>query len=145
MGRGRQFQHVFNNLAVPTAAFNKSVPPFISSFVPSLFQGEVGSGKTLVAFLAMLRATASGRQAVLMAPTEILAEQHFETISQWSEGCGIGIHLLTGSVTGGARREALIKARGEGAAIFIGTHALIQEDVSFRSIALAVVDEQHPQ
>ncbi len=108
-----------------------------------LLQGEVGSGKTLVAFLAMLRATASGRQAVLMAPTEILAEQHFETISQWSEGCGIGIHLLTGSVTGGARREALIKARGEGAAIFIGTHALIQEDVSFRSIALAVVDEQH--
>ncbi|UCF29924.1 MAG: ATP-dependent DNA helicase RecG [bacterium] len=108
-----------------------------------LLQGDVGSGKTLVAFMAMLRAAASGRQAVLMAPTEILAEQHFRNMVIWSDGFGVGIHLITGGVTGDQRREALLRAREEGPAIFVGTHALIQEGVSFRSLALAVVDEQH--
>ena len=108
-----------------------------------LLQGDVGSGKTLVAFLAMLRAAAAGHQAVLMAPTEILAEQHFGTMTPWSDRCGIGIYLFTGSVTGERRREVLRRARETEGTIFVGTHALIQEDVSFGSLALAVVDEQH--
>jgi len=108
-----------------------------------LLQGDVGSGKTLVAFIAMLRACEAGYQAVLMAPTEVLAEQHYRSISQWSEKLGISVALLTGSVDGKQRADVLSKAVSGGTKLFIGTHALIQEGVRFRKLNLAIVDEQH--
>jgi ATP-dependent DNA helicase RecG len=107
-----------------------------------LLQGDVGSGKTLVAALALLAAAASGRQAAIVAPTEILAEQHYRTLSQWLEPLGIAPVWLAGKVKGKARREALARLAGE-ASIAIGTHALFQEGVEFRDLALIVVDEQH--
>ena len=107
-----------------------------------LLQGDVGSGKTLVAALALLAAAASGRQAAIVAPTEILAEQHYRTLSQWLEPLGIEPVWLAGKVKGKARREALAGLAGE-ASIAIGTHALFQEGVEFRDLALIVVDEQH--
>ena len=107
-----------------------------------LLQGDVGSGKTLVAANALLSAAASGRQAVIVAPTEILAEQHFNTLSAWLEPLGLKLVWLAGKVKGKARREALEALAGE-ADIAIGTHALFQEGVAFRDLALVVVDEQH--
>jgi len=107
-----------------------------------LLQGDVGSGKTLVAACALLAATASGRQAAIVAPTEILAEQHLRTLSQWLGPLGIDPVWLAGKVKGKARREALGRLAGE-ASIAIGTHALFQEGVEFRDLALIVVDEQH--
>ncbi|WP_181918383.1 MULTISPECIES: ATP-dependent DNA helicase RecG [unclassified Wenzhouxiangella] len=107
-----------------------------------LLQGDVGSGKTLVAAIALLAASASGRQAAIVAPTEILAEQHYRTLSQWLEPLGIEPVWLAGKVKGRARREALDRLAGE-ASIAIGTHALFQEGVEFRDLALIVVDEQH--
>ncbi|RFF30625.1 ATP-dependent DNA helicase RecG [Wenzhouxiangella sediminis] len=107
-----------------------------------LLQGDVGSGKTLVAAFALLAAAASGRQAAIVAPTEILAEQHYRTLSQWLEPLGIEPVWLAGKVKGKARREALARLAGE-ASIAIGTHALFQEGVEFRDLALIVVDEQH--
>jgi ATP-dependent DNA helicase RecG len=103
----------------------------------------VGSGKTLVAFIAMLRTCEAGYQAVLMAPTEVLAEQHYRTISQWCEKLEIPVALLTGSVDGKQRTEVLSSAFSGETKLFIGTHALIQEGVRFRNLNLAVVDEQH--
>jgi ATP-dependent DNA helicase RecG len=108
-----------------------------------LLQGDVGSGKTLVAFIAMLRTCEAGYQAVLMAPTEVLAEQHYRTISQWCEKLGIPVALLTGSVDGRERTDVLSKALSGETKLFIGTHALIQEGIRFRNLNLAVVDEQH--
>jgi len=111
-----------------------------------LLQGDVGSGKTVVALAAMLQAVAAGCQAVLMAPTEILAEQHAHTVSQLLADKGGGrpsVVLLTGSLST-AEREAAYQAIQEGSAdIMIGTHALIQEGVAFHDLALAVIDEQH--
>ncbi|NBB92172.1 MAG: ATP-dependent DNA helicase RecG [Gammaproteobacteria bacterium] len=107
-----------------------------------LLQGDVGSGKTLVAAFALLAAAASGRQAAIVAPTEILAEQHFNTLSAWFEPLGIEPVWLAGKVKGRARREALERLAGD-ASVAIGTHALFQEGVAFRDLALIVVDEQH--
>ena len=108
-----------------------------------LLQGDVGSGKTVVAALAMYLAAASGFQAALMAPTELLAEQHATTLARWFAPLGIAIVLLTGTMTAVSRREALASlARGE-ARIAVGTHVLFQEAVSFDRLALIVVDEQH--
>jgi len=111
-----------------------------------LLQGDVGSGKTVVSLAAMLQAVAAGCQAVLMAPTEILAEQHAHTVSQLLAHRGEekpSVVLLTGSLTM-AEREAAYQAIREGLAdIVIGTHALIQEGVAFHDLALAVIDEQH--
>ncbi len=105
-----------------------------------LLQGDVGSGKTLVALLAMLRVVESGGQAALMAPTEILASQHFRTVSSLTD---VPCVYLSGSVKGKARRVAL-EAIAEGSArLIIGTHALFQEKVVFQDLALAVIDEQH--
>ncbi len=108
-----------------------------------LLQGEVGSGKTLVAFLAMLRACEAGFQAVMMAPTEVLAEQHYRTFTPWCRHLQIPMGLLTGSVGGQAREQVLAGASEGSIRLFVGTHALIQEGIQFQSIALAVVDEQH--
>ena len=108
-----------------------------------LLQGDVGSGKTLVALLSILIAIDNGYQAALMAPTEILAIQHFETIGKLMEGLGVEVHLLTGS-TRKKEREGLLPAVQEGKIhLLIGTHALIEDTVSFGNLGLVVIDEQH--
>jgi ATP-dependent DNA helicase RecG len=108
-----------------------------------LLQGDVGSGKTVVALMAMLRAVEEGRQAALMVPTEIIAQQHYETVSRLVQGLGVGVTLLTGRIKGKAR-EAVFDDIGTGrAGIVIGTHALFQEQVVFKNLALIVIDEQH--
>lgn len=108
-----------------------------------LVQGDVGSGKTVVAALAALRAVASGHQASLMAPTEILAEQHFRKIAAWLEPLGIRTAWLTGRLKTAEKNAALEAVASGEARIVIGTHALIQEGVKFANIGLAIVDEQH--
>ena len=108
-----------------------------------LLQGDVGAGKTVVALYALLRAVEAGSQGALMAPTEILAEQHFLTLDELCSGLGVRVSLLTSSVA--AREHAAVRqliASGD-AQIVVGTHALIQEEVDFRDLAVAVVDEQH--
>ncbi|WP_239451478.1 ATP-dependent DNA helicase RecG [Elioraea rosea] len=108
-----------------------------------LLQGDVGSGKTLVALMAMLRAVEAGAQAALMAPTEILARQHHATISRLCEATGVKVALLTGREKGRAREAALEGLASGATPIAIGTHALFQEGVRFADLALAVIDEQH--
>jgi ATP-dependent DNA helicase RecG len=108
-----------------------------------LLQGDVGAGKTFVALIAMAAAVESGGQAVLMAPTEILARQHFATISKFAEVAGITVEVLTGR-TKGKEREAILERIASGEAqIIIGTHALFQDSVNYADLVLAVVDEQH--
>ncbi|MBT8485552.1 MAG: ATP-dependent DNA helicase RecG [Phycisphaerales bacterium] len=108
-----------------------------------LLQGDVGAGKTVVALYAMLMAVASGHQATLMAPTELLAEQHFASLSNMLAGSSVRLGLLTGSLRP-AERTALIARVAEGEVdLIVGTHALLTEHVAFRSLAVAVVDEQH--
>ncbi len=108
-----------------------------------LLQGDVGSGKTVVAAAALLKAAQSGHQAALMAPTELLAEQHARTLIELMEPVGVRPVLLTGGVTGRRRREALEAVADGSARVVVGTHALIQEGVEFRRPGLVVVDEQH--
>lgn len=108
-----------------------------------LLQGDVGSGKTVVALLAMLNAVESGAQAALMAPTEILARQHMETIAPLVEGAGLRVALLTGRDKGKARDAILADLAAGHIQIIIGTHALFQEDVAYADLAFAVIDEQH--
>ena len=108
-----------------------------------LLQGDVGSGKTVVALLAMLTAVEAGCQAVLMAPTEILARQHFHTIAPLAEAAGVPLVILTGRDKGKAR-QAILDGLASGATpLVVGTHALFQEDVAFHDLAMAVIDEQH--
>jgi len=107
-----------------------------------LVQGDVGSGKTVVAALAALHAIANGRQTALMAPTELLAEQHLRSFRAWFEPLGIEVVWLAGKVTGRARDKALTQLAA-GAPIAVGTHALMQEGVAFARLGLAIVDEQH--
>ncbi|MFN8925003.1 MAG: ATP-dependent DNA helicase RecG [Rhodospirillales bacterium] len=108
-----------------------------------LLQGDVGSGKTVVALLAMLNAVEAGHQAALMAPTEILARQHLETIQPLADAAGIEVAVLTGREKGKARAAVLDRLATGTLAMVIGTHALFQEEVAFADLALAVVDEQH--
>ena len=108
-----------------------------------LLQGDVGSGKTLVALLVMLIAVGNGYQAVIMAPTEILAEQHLATISHFLKGMDINVALLTGMVKGKRRREVLEAAADGSLNILVGTHAVIEDTVVFKRLGLAVIDEQH--
>ncbi|MCD8338946.1 MAG: ATP-dependent DNA helicase RecG [Burkholderiales bacterium] len=107
-----------------------------------LLQGDVGSGKTIVAALAALAAVDNGWQAAVMAPTEILAEQHYRKIRSWTEPLGISVVWLSGSVTTKDRRIALQKIESGEAQIIIGTHALIQQGVVYRKLGFAIVDEQ---
>jgi len=108
-----------------------------------LLQGDVGSGKTLVALMSMLIALDNGFQACIMAPTEILAEQHFATISTFLRGMNIRTELLTGVVKG-KRRESVLTGLLDGSVqILVGTHAVIEDPVQFRRLGMAVVDEQH--
>ena len=110
-----------------------------------LIQGDVGSGKTILAVLVLLMCAANGYQGAMMAPTEVLAVQHFETISGYVEKYGIAFRpvLLTGSMTAKEKREAYAKIASGEANLIIGTHALIQEKVEYSSLALVVTDEQH--
>ncbi len=108
-----------------------------------LLQGDVGSGKTMVALMAMLAAVESGGQAVLMAPTEILARQHFATLSKMAAPAGITMDVLTGR-TKGKERDAIVERIASGETrIVVGTHALFQDTVNYKELTLAVVDEQH--
>ncbi|MHB8138333.1 MAG: ATP-dependent DNA helicase RecG [Smithellaceae bacterium] len=108
-----------------------------------LLQGDVGSGKTLVAMAAMITVCENSYQAALMAPTEILAKQHFATLSEWAEYIGLRVVLLTGSMTNSIRNDALEQIKSGEANIIIGTHALIQENVDFKKLGFVVIDEQH--
>jgi ATP-dependent DNA helicase RecG len=108
-----------------------------------LLQGDVGSGKTVVALLAMLTAAEAGCQAALLAPTEILARQHYATIEPLARAAGVEAALLTGRDKASAREAALGRIASGDTALVVGTHALFQEDVTFRDLALAVIDEQH--
>ncbi|MDT8428087.1 MAG: ATP-dependent DNA helicase RecG [Pseudomonadales bacterium] len=108
-----------------------------------LLQGDVGSGKTVVAALAALQAIENGYQAILMAPTEILAEQHFLTLSAWLEPLGLKPGWLSGKLKGRKREEQLQAFRDGSANLIVGTHALFQEGVEFRKTGLIIIDEQH--
>ena len=108
-----------------------------------LVQGDVGSGKTVVAALAAMLAVEAGKQAALAAPTELLAEQHLANLRQWLEPLGIRVAWLAGKVTGKARSDVLAEIASGAAQVVVGTHALMQEAVVFHDLALAIVDEQH--
>ncbi|WP_372965325.1 ATP-dependent DNA helicase RecG [Marinobacter sp.] len=108
-----------------------------------LVQGDVGSGKTVVAALAALQALGAGAQVALMAPTEILAEQHYNNFKSWLEPLGIQLAWLSGKVKGKARQQALEAVASGSAQVAIGTHALFQDEVQFHRLALVIVDEQH--
>ncbi len=108
-----------------------------------LVQGDVGCGKTVVAAAAAVVAATAGAQTAIMAPTEILAEQHFRNFSSWLEPLGLELSWLTGSVTGRSRTAALGRIASGDAQVVVGTHALFQEGVEFGALALVVVDEQH--
>jgi ATP-dependent DNA helicase RecG len=108
-----------------------------------LLQGDVGSGKTAVALLAMMDVAAAGQQSVLMAPTEILARQHFETLQGPLAAHGVTTVLLTGRSKGAAREQLLADLESGAAQVAVGTHALFQDTVTFRTLGLTVIDEQH--
>lgn len=108
-----------------------------------LLQGDVGSGKTVVALLAAAAVAETGKQAALMAPTEILARQHIKTIAPLAERAGMRVAILTGREKGKERREIIAGLANGEIDLLVGTHALIQDDVIFKALALAVVDEQH--
>ena len=108
-----------------------------------LLQGDVGSGKTIVAFAAMMNAVAAGAQAALMAPTEILARQHAQSLAPLAERLGVSIAALTGRDKGKTRDTILAKIKSGEAQIIIGTHALFSEDVAFKDLGLVIIDEQH--
>src|SRR4051812_41592822 len=108
-----------------------------------LLQGDVGSGKTVVALLAAAAVSEVGKQAALMAPTEILARQHIKTITPLAQRAGLNVAILTGREKGKERRDILARLANGEINFLVGTHALIQDDVAFKSLALAVVDEQH--
>jgi ATP-dependent DNA helicase RecG len=108
-----------------------------------LLQGDVGSGKTLVALMSMLIAIDNGYQTCLMAPTEILANQHYETICEMAEGIGINVSLLTGSSKRSLRKTIDESLKDSSLNILIGTHALIEENVRFSNLGLVIIDEQH--
>ena len=108
-----------------------------------LLQGDVGSGKTVIAALAAMVAVGSGRQATLTAPTEILARQHYERLQPWLEPLGVRVGWLAGSLSAGAKRQIRQAVAAGEVDVLIGTHALIEDSVVFPRLALAIVDEQH--
>lgn len=139
----------FNNLPFELTAAQKKVMKEIRKDLGSgrqmnrLLQGDVGSGKTLVALMSMLIAIDNGYQACIMAPTEILAAQHYETISKMLTGIDVKVHLLTGSSRKSLRKEIEESLLDRSLNILIGTHALIEENVKFENLGLVVIDEQH--
>lgn len=153
--------HVFSNLDNYTKRFFNEYLPFeltggqknalsdIKSDVRSgrqmnrLLQGDVGSGKTVVAIGAILMALDNGYQAAFMAPTEILAEQHYRTLTDFLDPLGINIRLLVGNQKSALRTDILTDIEGGNCQIVVGTHAVIQDEVNFNNLGLAVIDEQH--
>ncbi|SEH90882.1 ATP-dependent DNA helicase RecG [Rhizobium tibeticum] len=132
----------------PTGTQNAAVADILKDMAGEdrmlrLLQGDVGSGKTLVALIAMAAVIESGGQAVLMAPTEILARQHYATISTFAASAGLRLEVLTGRTKGREREDILERIASGEAQIVIGTHALFQDTVNYRNLMLAVVDEQH--
>ncbi len=132
----------------PTAAQMRAVGDAVEDMCSGkamnrLVQGDVGSGKTLVAAACVWYAARSGAQSAFMAPTEILAEQHFATLSGFLEPFGIKVAKLTGSMRAKERREVLAQLASGEAELCVGTHALLSEDVEFKNLALVVTDEQH--
>lgn len=108
-----------------------------------LLQGDVGCGKTLVAFMSLLMAVDNGCQGALMAPTEILASQHYDSLSAWGREIGVNVRLLTGSTRASERREILDGLLDGSVDILVGTHALVEDRVKFECLGIAVIDEQH--
>lgn len=148
-GNGRLRQQVISSLPYTLTGAQQRTLAEIESDLNSetrmlrLLQGDVGSGKTVVALLAMLSAIEAGGQAALMAPTELLAQQHLRTLAPLCAACGVSIAFLSGRVKGKAR-DAILESIGNGdTSILVGTHALFQKDVAFLDLMLAVVDEQH--
>jgi ATP-dependent DNA helicase RecG len=147
--RGRLAQALLARLPFKlTAAQNKALAQIRQDLaqpypMQRLLQGDVGCGKTIVAALAALQCVENGRQVAIMAPTEILAEQHHRKFREWVGGLGIGIAWLSGSLTARAKREQLARVASGETAVVVGTHALIQEDVRFHGLGLAIIDEQH--
>ncbi|MEQ8651944.1 MAG: ATP-dependent DNA helicase RecG [Kiloniellales bacterium] len=148
-GDGRLRSRVLEALPFrPTDAQRRSIEEILADMAGErrmlrLLQGDVGSGKTLVALMAMLTAAEAGGQAALMAPTEILARQHLHSLQPLAAAAGVGIELLVGKDRKSGRTAALERiAKGE-SQLVVGTHALFQEEVAFRELLLAVVDEQH--
>ncbi|MBQ9363041.1 MAG: ATP-dependent DNA helicase RecG [Bacteroidaceae bacterium] len=139
----------YNHLPFPLTAAQKRVVKEIRQDMRSgkqmnrLLQGDVGSGKTLVALLCSLITIDNGYQTVIMAPTEILAEQHLETIRNFLGDMPLRVELLTGSVKGKRRREILASLLDGTTHILVGTHAIIEDEVQFRNLGFAVIDEQH--
>ncbi len=149
IGDGRYRRAILSALPfTPTSAQDKAVQDIAADLARPermlrLLQGDVGSGKTLVALLAMATVAEAGFQAALMAPTEILTRQHFERLEPWIRAAGLRAALLTGREKGAARRDVLEGLASGAIDIVIGTHALFQEDVAFARLGLAVIDEQH--
>lgn len=132
----------------PTNAQSRVTAEIVADLAKSypmmrLVQGDVGSGKTLVAALAALLAIDNGKQVALMAPTEILAEQHAENFRRWFTPLGIEVGWLAGKVKGKARQTELERIKNKAVKMIVGTHALFQEEVEFADLALVIIDEQH--
>ncbi len=146
---GEAFNACYSALPYPLTGAQKKVIKEIRSDMMSghqmnrLLQGDVGSGKTMVAVLSCLIAVGNGYQACIMAPTEVLAQQHYANVSRYLVPTGVRCALLTGSSTAKQRREVHAGLEDGGIGIIIGTHALIEDDVRFRRLGLAVIDEQH--
>ncbi|WP_339912597.1 ATP-dependent DNA helicase RecG [Sulfitobacter litoralis] len=149
VGNGTLQQRVLKALPyAPTAAQTRAIGEITNDMaygtrMNRLLQGDVGAGKTLVAFMALLCAVEAGGQGVLMAPTEILARQHLEGLRPLAEQAGVVLELLTGRDKGAERRAKLAALEGRAIQILVGTHAVFQADVAFGDLRLAVVDEQH--
>ncbi|HBB85227.1 MAG TPA: ATP-dependent DNA helicase RecG, partial [Sulfitobacter sp.] len=149
LGDGRLQQRVLKSLLYsPTGAQRRAIEEITADMaldtrMNRLLQGDVGAGKTLVAFMALLRAVEAGGQAVLMAPTEILARQHLMGLQPLAEQAGVVLEILTGRDKGAERRAKLAALERGDIQILVGTHAVFQADVSFGDLRLAVVDEQH--
>lgn len=146
---GDSFNKCYNSLPFPLTGAQKRVIKEIFADVKSgkqmnrLLQGDVGSGKTLVALLSSLIAVDNGYQACIMAPTEVLAQQHYKGISRLLSNTGVSVSLLTGSTKAKERKELLPKLLNGEIKILIGTHALIEQNVEFQNLGFAVIDEQH--
>ena len=146
---GEAFNRCYEALPFPLTGAQKRVITEIRNDMKSghqmnrLLQGDVGSGKTMVAVLTALIAIGNGYQACIMAPTEVLAQQHFKNISKYLEPTGVRVALLTGSSRTAERREIHAGLEDGSIGIIVGTHALIEDDVLFKNLGLAIVDEQH--
>ncbi|MCF6305238.1 MAG: ATP-dependent DNA helicase RecG [Rhodobacteraceae bacterium] len=147
--KGKMARRVLDSLPyAPTGAQTRAVNEILADMAEPLrmnrlLQGDVGSGKTLVAMLAMAEVVEAKGQAALMAPTEILARQHMESLGPMAKAAGINIEILTGRDKGTARRDKLAALASGEINILIGTHALFQKDIVFSNLRLAVIDEQH--